>query len=442
MTANDILKNITAQIAQCAGMPTCNNWALQRGDGAVYDGNIADGEPIGIDQMDAPSGYIRVTSEIDFANAGVGACRGVVDMSCEFALVLWQNTNQPPTELLDKAIYDIARCKIKPSGYNHPIIEIERGNAFFDAIYTEETGQQLTTPPNGLVLAKVVFTVRVKVAYCNLTLPACYQKILTPPFVFDADALILINAILGTGATLTQPEKLAVNTWFVEMKNGGFYSRFAAGAVWLMVGGTAAAHKFNAINPIDTDAAFRLTFFGGWTHTATGALPNGINSYADSYFIPGANAAANSTAIGYYSGTNSAGSYIEMGVTGVGGNSGQGQLFIAPNVSGAGFLAVNTTGNAGIPSATPTGMFVASRNDGVNIRLHQNAAQIAISAGLPVTASDKKIYVGGCNVNNASFNSTNRECRAAFICPTGLSAADANAISQIFMDFETALGRA
>ena len=441
MTANDILKNITAQIAQCAGIPTCNNWALQRGDGAVYDGNVADGNPIGIDQMDAPSGYIRVTSEIDFGNAGVGSCRGVVDMSCEFALVLWQNTNQPPTELLDKAIYDIARCKIKPSGYNHTSIEIERGNAFFDAIYTEETGQPLNTPPNGLVLAKVVFTVRVKVAYCNLTLPACYQKLITPPFVFDVDALNLINAILGTGATLTQPEKLAVNTWFVEMKNGDYYDRFALGAVWLMVGGTVAAHKFNAINPIDSNSAFRLTFFGGWTHSATGAKPNGINTYADTYFIPAVNATPNSIAMGYYSGTNSAGTYIEMGVTGVGGSIGLGQLFVAPNFSGDRYLAVNTTGNAGGAAITPTGMFVTSRNDGINMRLHRNAALIASNAGLPVTASDKKIYVGGRNANNVSVTPTNRECRAAFICPTGLNTADANAISQIFINFETALGR-
>lgn len=85
-------------------------------------------------------------------------------------------------------------------------------------------------------------------------------------------------------------------------------------------------------------------------------------------------------------------------------------------------------------------MFVTSRNDGVTIRLHRNAALVASNAGLPVTASDKKIYVGGRNANGTGFTPTNRECRAAFISK-GLSEARANTISQIFMDFETAVGR-
>ena len=438
MTISDIFKDITKQIAVGAGVPTCNNWAYQRGDGIVFDGNISDGESIGINSLDAPNGYIRVTSEFDFSTQTIGSCRNLVEVGCEFALVLWQNTNQPPTELLDKAVYSIAKTKIRPNGYNHPFIDIDRANAIFDEIYSEETATTPQTPPNGLVLAKVVFRVRIKVAYCDLSLPACYVPIPPAPFIFDTDALIYIAALEGAGGVITTPQKLAINTWFVEMKTANLYAKIKA--AYLMIGGTAATHKFNAINPVDTNAAFRLSFVGGWVHSATGALPNGINTYADSYFIPSVNATPNSISIGYYSGTNSTGSYIEMGVTGVGGNSGLGQLYIAPNVSGGGFLAVNTTGNAGVVAATPTGMFVASRNDASAIRLHRNAVQIASSAGLPVTASDKKIYVGGRNVNNSSFTTTNRECRGAFIAE-GLSSAEANAISQIFMNFAVACGR-
>jgi len=438
MTISDIFKDITKQIAVGAGVPTCNNWAYQRGDGIVFDGNASDGESIGINQLDAPNGYIRVASEFDFSTQTIGSCRNLVEVGCEFALVLWQNTNQPPTQLLDKAVYNIAKTKIQPNGYNHPFIDIDRANAIFDEIYSEETATTPQTPPNGLVLAKVVFRVRVKVAYCDLSLPACYVPIPPQPFIFDADALIYIAALESAGGVITAPEKLAINTWFVELKAANLYSRTKA--AYLVIGGTAATHKFNAINPIDTDLAFRLLFVGGWTHSATGALPNGINTYADSYFIPSINGSPNSLSMGYYSATNSAGAYIEMGVSGVGGDSGLGQLFIAPNFSGAGFLAVNTTGNAGIPSATPTGMFATSRNDGINMRLHRNAVQIAANAGLPVTTSDKKIYVGGRNANGAGFTPTNRECRGAFIAD-GLSSAEANTISQIFMNLQIALGR-
>ena len=438
MTIADIFKDITKQIAVGAGVPTCNNWAYQRGDGNIFDGNESDGAHLGINQLDAPNGYIRVTSEFDFAAQSIGSCRNLVEVSCEFALVTWQQTTQPPAELLDKALYNIAKTKISPNGYNHPIIDIDRGNFVFDEIYSEETATTPTTPPNGLVLAKVVFTVRVKVAYCDLSLPACYVPIPRVTMVFDADALIYFAAVEATGATITAPQKLAINTWFVEMKTANLYAKTKA--AYLMVGGTASAHKFNAINPIDTDGAFRLSFVGGWVHSATGALPNGVNTYADSHFTPSVNATANSISLGYYSGTDTAGGFIEMGVTGVGANSGLGQLFIAPNVSTSRFLAVNTTGNALGAGITPTGMLVTSRNDGINIRLHRNAALVASSAGLPVTVSDKKIYVGARNVNNTSFTPTNRECRAAFIAE-GLSEAEANTASQIFMNLQIALGR-
>jgi hypothetical protein len=43
----------------------------------------------------------------------------------------------------------------------------------------------------------------------------------------------------------------------------------------------AAQFKYNLVNPVDSDAAFRLVFNGGWTHSSNGATPNGTNGYAD-----------------------------------------------------------------------------------------------------------------------------------------------------------------
>jgi hypothetical protein len=44
--------------------------------------------------------------------------------------------------------------------------------------------------------------------------------------------------------------------------------------------------KYNLVNPLDTDAAFRLVFNGGWTHSSNGATPNGTNGYADTKLNP------------------------------------------------------------------------------------------------------------------------------------------------------------
>jgi len=53
-----------------------------------------------------------------------------------------------------------------------------------------------------------------------------------------------------------------------------------------MVGGTANSHKFNLKNPVDSNAAFRLNFVGPWVHSSTGAKPNGLSTYADTFYIP------------------------------------------------------------------------------------------------------------------------------------------------------------
>jgi len=53
-----------------------------------------------------------------------------------------------------------------------------------------------------------------------------------------------------------------------------------------MVGGNAYSHKFNLKNPKDANNAFRVDFFGGWTHGPSGAIGNGSTSWGATYFTP------------------------------------------------------------------------------------------------------------------------------------------------------------
>jgi hypothetical protein len=94
---------------------------------------------------------------------------------------------------------------------------------------------------------------------------------------FDPDAQAFITAAGITDNT----QKTAINTLVVDMKGFGIWTKMKA--IYPFVGGTATTHKFNLKNPLDTDAAFRLVFLGGWTHSSTGALPNGTNGYADTF---------------------------------------------------------------------------------------------------------------------------------------------------------------
>jgi hypothetical protein len=86
------------------------------------------------------------------------------------------------------------------------------------------------------------------------------------------------------------------------MKANGTWAKMSA--IYPFVGGTATTHKFNLKNPADTDAAFRLSFVGGVTHTSNGIQSNGVNGYGNTFF-PLTNYAQNNLSFGLYSRTNS-----------------------------------------------------------------------------------------------------------------------------------------
>ena len=98
--------------------------------------------------------------------------------------------------------------------------------------------------------------------------------------VYDTDAQAFITA-----AGLTSDlQKGAINQLVLDFKAAGTWGLMLA--IYPFIGGTAASHKYNLKDPQDTDAAFRLTFSGGWTHSSTGAHCNGVNAYANTFINP------------------------------------------------------------------------------------------------------------------------------------------------------------
>jgi len=93
---------------------------------------------------------------------------------------------------------------------------------------------------------------------------------------YDTDAQAFITAANITDST----QKTAINTLVTDLKTYSIWNKMKA--VYPMVGGTASTHKFNLKDPRDLDAAFRLVFNGGMTHSNTGILFGGVNGYADS----------------------------------------------------------------------------------------------------------------------------------------------------------------
>jgi len=107
---------------------------------------------------------------------------------------------------------------------------------------------------------------------------------------------------------------LAWDAFFITLKGAGllskhYYIRGMTGAV-----ANAANYKFNAINPLDTNAAYRAVYFGGVTFTDKGTQGNGSNGYANSFFNDQtAGVATNDFGITMYSRTNSVATGVDMG---------------------------------------------------------------------------------------------------------------------------------
>ena len=94
---------------------------------------------------------------------------------------------------------------------------------------------------------------------------------------FDPDATAFLTAAGITDST----QQSAVNQLVLDMKTANIWSKMLA--VYPFVGGTATSHKWNLVNPINSNAAYRLIFSGGWIHNSLGIEMNGGNTQAETY---------------------------------------------------------------------------------------------------------------------------------------------------------------
>lgn len=214
----------------------------------------------------------------------------------------------------------------------------------------------------------------------------------------DRDA----TAFLEAAGIFASHEQKAIYELVRLLKQYGLWSKMKA--IYPFVGGTATTHKWNLKDPQDTDAAFRLTFSGGWTHSATGAKPNGTNAYADTYIIPANNFTLGSASAGAYSRTNlSTDSRNEYGVGIAAGNSPH--FAMRSRLSGFFYADTwsNNTGRLQIANTDTLGFSMVSRTASNVYKAFRNGVQFGntntnteIQANLD--ALTKSMYVGAFNI--------------------------------------------
>ena len=257
---------------------------------------------------------------------------------------------------------------------------------------------------------------------------------------WDADALAFIASASITDAT----QKSAINTLVTDLKSSSIWTKMKA--IYPFVGGTASSHKWNLKDPRDLDIAFRIVFNGGWTHSSTGALPNGANGYADTKFVASTALTNNSTHFAKYNriaesgaGTRADGVYnftsfpnqtiidqlywyngsgVAMGI----GNNGQ---------------SVNYT-----PTNGGTGFYLSSRTSSVLLKGYRDNSVLGsyTTANTASTLPNLPLYIGARNDAGSALYFNKYESAFASI-GDGLTDTDASNLYTAVQKFNTTLSR-
>lgn len=240
--------------------------------------------------------------------------------------------------------------------------------------------------------------------------------------VSDSDA----QAFVTNAAIVDQVEATAVNNLVVGMKADGIWSKMKA--IYPFVGGSASAHKFNLKDPRDLDAAFRIVFNGGWTHSNNGATPNGTNGFADTKLLGRTDLTTNNSGIGIYSGTESLNT----------GGFGTGVIFhIYPRFTDSNtYYRIMNSSGASTNNGTSLGFFHGYSDGSNGFGFYNGIKKVTMPRIDPMDIAN--LYFGGQRPNVSNYDS--RQLRFAFASVYLTDTEAANLYTRV-QAFQTALSR-
>lgn len=248
----------------------------------------------------------------------------------------------------------------------------------------------------------------------------------------DPDVEAFLTATAITDATIVY----AINILVLALKSNNLWTKFYA--LYPFVGGSATTHKYNLKNPLDTNAAFRLSFSGGWTHSANGALPNGTTGYAQTFLNENTTCTLNDIHISVYSRTNASGTNFDIGNyngatagSNIGCRRADGRFYPQMQVDAGG-----TT----FAVADSLGLFVGNRTNSTSTRNWAKGALKIDASTNSVSKANVTFFLGALSVNDSPFYYAARQYAFASI-GSGLSDADLANLDNIVTTFQTTLGR-
>jgi hypothetical protein len=242
----------------------------------------------------------------------------------------------------------------------------------------------------------------------------------------DPDAQAFITAASITDAT----EKSAINTLVTDLKGFNIWSKLRA--CYPFVGGTASTHKFNLKNPLDTNAAFRINWSGGITHSSNGVLFGGVNGYGNTNFRSNLFTSANNFGLSsYVRNNNDAGGDIGVFAPDL--------RYVASRLSGFSYFGIGNTYIAGA-TTNSQGFWNINRTSASVVKAFKNGSSFATGTTGAGTLSSENLFVGALNQSSSANYYTGKEHSFDAI-HDGLTDAEAANFYTAVQAFQTTLGR-
>jgi hypothetical protein len=232
--------------------------------------------------------------------------------------------------------------------------------------------------------------------------------------------------------------------WGTQIETGSILTTYQPmlGSVQAYI---ASQFKYNLVNPVDSDAAFRLVFNGGWTHSSTGATPNGTNGFADTKLVPNTQLSAHSIHLSYYSRTqNITQQDSQIGSSNTGySNQYTIDLYYAGGVNAKVFVAGSYPGNSiSNPNTDTLGYMIATRTANNVAKMFMDGSQIGSTLTTTYTGgfSTSSIYIGAQNNGGTAIEFGSKQSAFASI-GDGLTDTDAANLYTRVQAYQTALAR-
>jgi hypothetical protein len=252
----------------------------------------------------------------------------------------------------------------------------------------------------------------------------------------DADATAFLDAALITDATITA----AIQQLVIDLKTYGIWSKCKA--IYPFVGGSASTHKWNLKDARDLDAAFRLVFSGGITHSSTGALFNGTTGYGDTKINSSSQLTKSSTHLSLYvrNNNNSGSPYDIANADNIIMTSNPTYL-ITRYSSNMAFVGIaDESYGTSAASTNSTGFWCGATNGGTSQVLYRNGSSYATGTAGSGSLANRNLFLGAANAGGAADFFSNKEYAFASI-GSGLSATEASNFNTAVQAFQTTLGR-